>query len=83
MVAFVLSSISTFAFFCCVFCGYKSLKVAIDVIDAAADFLSCTKRILFIPFLYFIFLVVILSIWAYGYACVISLNQIEANTLIP
>jgi len=36
-----------------IFCGFKSLKFAIDVIDASADFLAGTKRIIAVPVFYF------------------------------
>ena len=44
-------------------CGYKSLKIAIDVIDASADFLATTKRIILIPVFFFLVTLIILSIW--------------------
>lgn len=37
-----------------IYCGYNQLKTAIDVIDAAADFLAKTKRIIAVPIIYFI-----------------------------
>jgi len=40
---------------CCILCSYKSLKVAIDVIDASADFTTKTKRIIGVSVGYFIF----------------------------
>lgn len=64
-------------------CGYQSLKLAIDVIDASADFLRETKRILFVPLLYFFLSMVFLIIWAACTANVISMNKIEADPLIP
>ena len=44
-------------------CGYKSLKIAIDVIDASADFLASTKRIILVPIFYFFITILILFIW--------------------
>lgn len=44
-------------------CGYKSLKIAIDVIDASADFLACTKRIILVPIFYFFVTIIILFMW--------------------
>jgi hypothetical protein len=44
-------------------CGYKSLKIAIDVIDASADFLATTKRIILVPVFFFFVTLLILFIW--------------------
>lgn len=41
-------------FACMIYCGYNQLKTAIDVIDAAADFLAKTKRIIAVPIVYFV-----------------------------
>jgi hypothetical protein len=40
-------------FGCLITCGFKSLKIAIDVIDASADFLASTKRIIGVPMFFF------------------------------
>jgi len=50
-------------FMMAVCCGYKSLKIAIDVIDASADFLACTKRIILVPIVYFMLTLIILFMW--------------------
>lgn len=70
-------------FLCCVCCGYKSLKLAIDVIDASADFLRDTKRILLVPMLYFVLTIIFILVWIGAYCCVASMNTIEADSLIP
>lgn len=44
-------------------CGYKSLKIAIDVIDASADFLATTKRIILVPVFFFFVTLLILLMW--------------------
>jgi hypothetical protein len=51
----IIDGLFAVGFFFCVCCGYKSLKMAIDVIDASADFLARTKRILLVPGLFFFF----------------------------
>jgi hypothetical protein len=50
----VISSLLALGFLCCICCGFKSLKMAIDVIDASADFLARTKRIIFVPCVFFL-----------------------------
>jgi hypothetical protein len=71
------------AFFFCVCCGYKSLKMAIDVIDASADFLAGTKRILLVPGLFFFLQLITVTIWVGAMMCVLSMNEITANEAIP
>lgn len=71
------------AFLCCTVCFFKHLAFAIDVIDASADFLASTKRIIFVPALYFILSIVAILIWAGCFVCVVALNKVEADTLVP
>lgn len=59
----VLLMLLGFIYLMAVCCGYKSLKIAIDVIDASADFLACTKRIIFVPVVYFLLTLLILILW--------------------
>jgi len=70
-------------FFCCVCCGYSSLKLAIDVIDASADFLAGTKRILIVPGIFFIFQIIVVVIWVACMVCVAAMNEINVDTTIP
>ena len=79
----ILLGILACAFLTCVICGYKSLKIAIDVIDASADFLAGTKRLLFVPLLYFLLTVISFCLWVAAMAYVCSLNDISADPLIP
>lgn len=79
----IVFGILALGFLCCIVCGFKSLKQAIDVIDASADFLAKTKRILFVPLLFFVLTVIAVLIWIPAAMCVISLNKIEADPLIP
>jgi len=72
----ILFGIITFGFACCICCAYSSLKFAIDVIDASADFLAGTKRIILVPGLFFILSMLSIFIWAGCLVCVLSLNEI-------
>jgi hypothetical protein len=84
MAGCVISGILTVSFMFCIFCGFKSLKMAIDVIDASADFLATTKRIIFVPVLYFFLTLICLIVWVSAFACVASMNDITADTnIIP
>lgn len=66
-------------FLLCITCGYRSLKLAIDVIDASADFLFKTKRIVAVPIVYFIITLIIVFVWMGMLFCVVSMNKIEAG----
>lgn len=68
---------------CAVFCNWDSLKKAIDVIDAAADFLAGTKRVIFVPALFFFFSLIAITCWLGSMACVVSLNEIYPSEIIP
>jgi len=70
-----------FSLFIC--CFFKSLKLAIDVVDASADFVMCTKRILLVPFTYFLISFILMIVWFFGYMGVMSMNPISASSIVP
>jgi len=61
-------------------CGFNSLRTAINVVDASADFLRKTKRILFVPILYFFLNVLVVFAWVVVVACFNSMGEITAET---
>lgn len=66
--------------FClCVVCGYKHVKAAIDVIDAAADFAVENKRVIAVPILYFFLTLISFLVWLFSAACVVALGKITAG----
>jgi choline transporter-like protein 2/4/5 len=60
-------------------CGYSQLKTAIDVIDAAADFLAKTKRIVLVPITFFVVTMIVLAIWLGAVMCVMSMGEVTAK----
>jgi solute carrier family 44 (choline transporter-like protein), member 2/4/5 len=70
-------------FLCCVCCGYQSLKLAIDVIDASADFLAKTVRIILVPGVFFLLQIIVVCIWVSAMMCVASMNEITPLEGIP
>ena len=64
-------------------CLFHSLKVAIDVIDASADFLAKTKRIIILPVFYFIINLIVVLLWISAFTAVttLSVDKIEALVL--
>lgn len=52
-------------------CGWKSLTIAIEMINSSADFLAQTKRIFIVPFTYNLILILFVFFWL---ACIVSVN---------
>lgn len=73
-------SIFALLFLCCLYCGFNSLRIAINVVDASADFLAKTKRLIGVPIMYFFVQMVIFSIWVYCMISINSIGTIEAGT---
>jgi hypothetical protein len=70
-------------FACSLFCYYDSLKKAIDVIDASADFLAGTKRVIVVPGIFLALSLIAITAWTGSMVCVVSLNEIYASEYIP
>ena len=62
-------------------CNFKSLRVSIAIIETAADFFADTKRIIFIPVLYFCVGTCVFIAWLYGLVCVSSIGAIVADNV--
>lgn len=61
-------------------CCFKSIRLAINVVDASADFIMVTKRILLVPFFYFLLSIAVIFTWFPGYVMVTSINPISATS---
>lgn len=75
----VCLAICACCFLLCIMCTFKSLKLAIDIIDAASDFIYKTKRVVLVPVLYFLISVGVFCAWLACVCCVLSLNEIYAS----
>jgi hypothetical protein len=75
----IIFGILSVVFLCSVCCGFKSLKLAIDTIDAAADFIAGTKRIIAVPVLFFFLIIVVLVIWSGCFVAFYSLGEVTAE----
>jgi len=62
-------------------CSINSLRVAIAVIETAADYFADTKRIIFVPLLYFIFGILIFAGWVVAMICVASIGEIAVDSI--
>jgi len=67
----------------CIMLSYRALKLAIDVIDAAADFMYRTKRLILVPIFFAILTCGVAACWLGALMCVVSLNDVTANPHIP
>jgi hypothetical protein len=61
---------------------WSSIKVAVNVIDAAADFLRDTKRVMVAPVIHFTMGIIVFLVWLGCFFCVISMNEIKADKKI-
>ena len=58
----------------CFMCCFKNLRVSIAIIETAADWFADTKRIIFIPVMYFCIAILVFAMWACGIAMVASVS---------
>ena len=70
-------------FFCAVCCARDSLRRAIDVIDASADYIAHNKRVILVPILHYLITIIVTVVWLGAFVCVASLNEISADELLP
>lgn len=66
-------------------CSFRSLRIAINVVDAAADFLSATKRLIFVPLVYSAVSIAVCAVW---FICWISVDSqqytdVRGSDLVP
>lgn len=61
------------------YCGFRQLKLAVDAIDAAADFIRDTKRLVAVNFLYFIISFIVVLAWVGAVICCNSMGEIVPN----
>lgn len=69
----------TVGFLCCLCCKYSALKTAIDAIDASADFLAGTKKIIAVPGLFFLLSIISIMIWIFSVLSVLSMGHVQVN----
>lgn len=66
-----------------IWCQWKSVEIAIAIIDATADFYAATKRLVFVAMFYFIVTVLVTLLFVAAIGGVISLNDITASPTSP
>jgi len=73
--AFILAGI----YLLVMICSFQSLRVAIAVIETAADYFADTKRIIFVPLLYFVIGILFFAAWVGAMICVASIGDITVD----
>ena len=63
-----------------IYCFWESIKVAIAIIDAAADFFISTKRLVFVQILYFISSMIVIFLWFGAQVAVYAMNPFNHPT---
>jgi len=61
-----------------IYCGYRQLKTAIDVLDASADFLAGTKRIFLLPTVFFFFQIIVIGLFLSALLSIRTMGEITA-----
>lgn len=70
----------SFLFFnCMLFCYRDKLKVAIAVIDAAADYYAATKRLIFVSLMYFILHILVFALMVATIVFMLSTQEFIQN----
>ena len=72
----VLLGIGALVYLFVMFFKYKHIKTAINVIDAACEFIIANPRIVVIPFVYFTLTIMMFLGWLWCMAAIISLNDV-------
>ena len=79
LVGGIVSGLAAIIFTIMLVCGFNQLKIAIDVVDAAADFIRKTKRIVLVPVVYFFLQLAIILVWFFAIICIMSLGDITVD----
>lgn len=74
-----LSAIMAAFYYLMVACCFQSLKVAIAVIETAADFFADTKRVILVPVFFFFMGILVTVMWTIGIFCVSSIGTITVD----
>ena len=79
LVGGIVLGLATIIMLIMLICGFNQLKIAIDVVDASADFVRKTKRVIIVPVIYFIFQVTSVLVFMFAFVCVWSIGDINAK----
>ena len=63
-------------------CSFKSLRIAVAVIQTTASFVADSKRLIFVPVVYFIIAIIFTFIFLFGLICVSSIGEITVEGMV-
>jgi len=66
-------------YYCCVACSFRSLNIAVGVLEAASDFVADTFRIILVPIIFFFTGIAVFAIWVSGIVCAGSVGTITTT----
>ena len=75
----IVLAVLALLFMILLFFQYKHIKTAVNVTDAAAEFMVGNKRVILIPFIYFFLTIALWVGWAYCVTAIVSLNDVVSN----
>lgn len=76
---FIVFLIFALIFLLIVCCQYRNISIAVKVIDASADFLAQTKRVVGVSFLFMVITVLVVFIWVTAIMCIYSQGNIKPH----
>jgi hypothetical protein len=81
----IVSGLFGLIFLCIIVFRFRDVKLAVDVIDASADFLAKTKRLLLVPLLYFFITMFLVVVWFTATVSVFSMADVipEKDPVFP
>lgn len=82
MIASIVLVVLGCLFTCMLCCYWKSVKIAIALIDATADFFAATKRLIFYQFAQAIKFIIVFVLWAVACACISGINTVTPSKTI-
>jgi len=75
-----LSWIFAGIYYIVIICSFQSLRVAVAIIQTASSFVADTKRLIFVPVLYFGFAIILSGMFMAGLVCVASIGEITPSS---
>jgi hypothetical protein len=72
----IVSLVLAVVFAIALYCGWKQLTLAVEVINCSADFLTETKRLIGVPILYYLMIFIFFLFWVTAMICVESMGNI-------
>jgi hypothetical protein len=71
----IVMAVLAFIFLVLLMFNFKHIKTAIQVLEAAAEFMIGNKRVILVPFTYFFLIVGSFLLWCQCLVMIISLNK--------